>query len=177
MARAKWEGKSISQTVDFKTITLLDPAANLHIPSSLFTGRGLSTFNITPRVMPRIPCYWCLRHTSTAIFIQYYDTQTWTPYDAPRVLTFLSEVLNEVRQHLSTNTDGPIPNGRVFAENYMINWSVVNDNNHQVTWGVMGSVVETLTNFMVLYGFGTADFTIMDGPNVVGHGSLKPVLP
>ena len=147
MARPKWEGKPTSQTLDFKTITLSNLAANLYIPFSLFTGRDFSPLNITPRSMPRIPCFWCLHQTFTAIFIQQYDTQTWRPSDAPQVLEFLSAVLNVVRNHLFSNPDGPIPNGQFLVEEYGAKWFVVNDNNHQVTWGVMGSAVEALTNF------------------------------
>ena len=127
--------------------------------------------------MPQIPCFWCLHRTFTAIFIQNYDTQTWRPSNGPQVLEFLSDVLTEVRQHLSSNADGPIPNGRFSTEGYGVKWFVVNDNNHQVTWGVMGSAIEALTNFMVLYGFGPAIFAIWDGPNLVGRGLLQPVLP
>lgn len=90
------------------------------------------------------------------------------------VLAFLNKVLNEVRQHLHTNSDGPILNGQFFVSTYGASWLAMNEGNHQLTWGVMGAAVEAVTNFMVLYGFGPVIFLIYDGHNIVGRALLQP---
>lgn len=148
--------------------------ANLYISNSLFHGRDLSPSTLRPRVIPHIPCFWCLPNTQTALRIKTYNPNVWTPADSPLLLGFLTQALNEVRQHLHTNSDGPIPNGQWLFRKYGFNWFAMNDSNHQITWGVMGAAVEALTNFMVFYGFSPTYFTIMDGLNIVGRGLLQP---
>lgn len=147
--------------------------ANLHIYASLFNGRDLSPSTIHPRAMPRLPCFWCLPMTQTAVAINAFNDNFWPSTHSPIILEFLSEVLREVREHLHTNSDGPIPNGYFFFNRYGLHLFAMNDNNHQVTWGVMGAAIEALTNFMIIYGFGPMRFTITDGLNVVGRGLLQ----
>ena len=48
-----------------------------------------------------------------------------------------------------------------------------NSNNHQQTWGVLGTALEILENYMQGAGFGAVRFTIMDGSNEVGEGLLN----
>lgn len=82
--------------------------------------------------------------------------------------------MSEIREHMFTEADRPIQGGQLLLEQYGINWFVKNQNNHQITWGVLGSAVEALTNFMVLYGFGPVLIRIYDGINEVGQGSFLP---
>lgn len=47
-----------------------------------------------------------------------------------------------------------------------------NSNQHQTTWGVMGSAIVALRDYMSKNGWGGATFHIYDGANEVGAGAL-----
>lgn len=153
--------------------TLRKLLADLHILYSLFHGRDLSLSTLQPRAVPHIPCFWCLPRTQTALVIKTFTPNFWVAADSSTLLAFFSDVMTEVRKHLFTNSDGPIPGGEFFFNEDGLHWFVMNYNNHQITWGVMRAAVEALTNFMVLYGFGPAEFMIMDGMNIVARGLFR----
>ena len=50
----------------------------------------------------------------------------------------------------------------------------MNANNHQQTWGVLGAALDAVGLFMRQNGggAGTAIFSIFDGTNMVGTGSI-----
>lgn len=51
---------------------------------------------------------------------------------------------------------------------------VSNSNNHQTTWGVLRAALLALEDYMQSQdSWGTAEFTIFDGKNEVGKGTLK----
>lgn len=48
-----------------------------------------------------------------------------------------------------------------------------NENNHQMTWGVLGSAIQAVQDCMLnIEEWGTATFSIWDGQNEVGFGVL-----
>lgn len=51
---------------------------------------------------------------------------------------------------------------------------IVSDaNNHQVTYGVLGSVVVGLEGLMARDGYGEGEFEVFDGANQVGKGMVR----
>lgn len=51
-------------------------------------------------------------------------------------------------------------------------FSVVNSNNHQVTWGVLAVAIQELAEYMSGAGFARAWFSIYQGINEVGTGVI-----
>lgn len=52
---------------------------------------------------------------------------------------------------------------------------VANTNNHQTTWGVLGSAMDAMASFVAEHGgFDRAEFWIYDGDNEVAMGILGP---
>lgn len=95
--------------------------------------------------------------------------------------SLLEEVGRAVVGHIESVADGPILTGDFSylkpqwggATMAMHVWNV---NNHQVTYGVLGAAVRTLTDFFGSTGWGAATFQIWDGVNEVGMGvvGLQP---
>ena len=94
------------------------------------------------------------------------------------VLNVLSMAYTQVLQHIESLGDGVIQTlstDQVYQlqgeDNLAL--SVYNTNNHQTTWGVLGSAILALADYMSGQGnYGAAAFTIFDGQNEVGTGSL-----
>lgn len=51
---------------------------------------------------------------------------------------------------------------------------VNNANNHQTTYGVLGAAVAALSDYMSQHGCATGTFSIHDGLNQVGEGTIGP---
>ena len=67
-----------------------------------------------------------------------------------------------------------IPRGITGIDERGLALNVVNSNNHQTTWGVLGAALTALEDYMQsMDKWGTAEFTIFDGTNEVGKGTLK----
>ena len=47
-----------------------------------------------------------------------------------------------------------------------------NANKHQLTYGVVGAAFTAVLDYMSHYGYGAATFTIVDGHNQVGNGTV-----
>lgn len=58
------------------------------------------------------------------------------------------------------------------AERLMLR--IVNANNHQLTWGVLGAAIDALGEYMnqAVTGPGESWFSIFDGRNEVGTGTI-----
>lgn len=93
------------------------------------------------------------------------------------VSSFLNTCLNAVQTTINSGNIGLIPSngwrgplGRNGLS--MVVWS---EDHFQTTYGVLHSAIEALIGWMSSNedGFGTVGFTIWDGPNQVGHGSIN----
>lgn len=96
------------------------------------------------------------------------------------VLPMLNDAYNSIVAHLLTNGDGLIAAGtwsfgqfNGLGRGFNVGVSVRNANNHQLTWGVIGSTVWGLSGFMHDRGiYGAVAFEVWDGVNMVGTGFL-----
>lgn len=114
---------------------------------------------------------WCASNSATYIVLKVV-----TALAESVVLDTLAEVFEIVQQQLETHGDGVIP-ARAFDrfpsdEGMLV--SILNANNHQVTWGVLQAAIEALGDYMDQYGYGSVTFQIYDGQNQVGQGSILP---
>ena len=92
------------------------------------------------------------------------------------VIPVLSDAYNSVYAHLHSSGDGLVAGGGFkFTVNKMM-VDVWNTNNHQLSWGVLGSTLWGLTQYMQTNGeWGSAVFQVFDGSNLVGSGMLSQV--
>lgn len=71
--------------------------------------------------------------------------------------------------------DAVIPGGMVkWVGDDDLLLSVKNAANHQITWGVLGSALVALSDYMSTFGYGAAAFTVFDGGSQVGEGTIGP---
>lgn len=91
------------------------------------------------------------------------------------VLELLDEACTTIITHIMIHGDGLIVDGR-------FSWSgpagivvrTANANNHQQMWGVLGAALNAVAQYMrnSRVGAGAAFFSIFDGNNLVGTGSI-----
>lgn len=68
-----------------------------------------------------------------------------------------------------------IDTGSFNYSKYGVTWYTVNDNNHQITRGVLRTAILTFISFAENQGeYGYAAFNIFDGANQVGKGVVRP---
>lgn len=85
----------------------------------------------------------------------------------------LSDAVDQIDAHIAKNGDGLIPHGAFDFQARGFSWYAVNMNNHQMTFGVVGAAIDALITFMLNYSsYGKAQFSIFDGENQVGTGTL-----
>lgn len=85
----------------------------------------------------------------------------------------LSDAVDQIEAHIAKNGDGLIPHGAFDYQARGFSWYAANMNNHQLTWGVMRAAIDALIGFMLNYAsYGKAQFSIFDGENHVGSGTL-----
>lgn len=139
-------------------------------------GRGLASINLEPHGSALGPRYqfntilWCGENSDIYVTVQTFGAV---------VGSAVSDLLNEA--HLDTlahmyavGEHALIPHGsftQTGAQNLV--FSVVNSNNHQVTWGVLTVAIEALAGYMGGVGFGRAWFSIHEGSNEVGTGIIE----
>ncbi|MCJ1302102.1 hypothetical protein MMC08_004903 [Hypocenomyce scalaris] len=88
-------------------------------------------------------------------------------------VSLLNEAYEVVSYHLEMIGDGVLAGGMFTWIDQGLSLQVVNANNHQTTWAVLGEALVALQDFMnVNNDFGAVKFTIFDGGNEVGTGSL-----
>lgn len=114
---------------------------------------------------------WCAPDTATYVVFKIV-----TALAQSVVLDTLAEVFEIAQQHIEGNGDGVMAAGTFdrFPSDEGLEVSIINTNNHQVTWGVLESALEALADWMEQYGYGSVVFQIYDGPNQVGRGSIIP---
>ena len=93
----------------------------------------------------------------------------------------LANALLEVQDHIAAYGDGLLEHGifmfdLLAAENVDCHFYAANSNNHQLNWGVVRAAIQALTSYMLVENnAGSATFTIFDGGNEVGFGSIDVV--
>lgn len=87
----------------------------------------------------------------------------------------LNNAFNSIYAHLMTDGDGLVAGGYWhFVQQittYNVGVVVMNANNHQITWGVMGAAMQGLSGYMRTgQMYGAATFDVWDGVNQVATG-------
>ncbi|KAA6410635.1 MAG: hypothetical protein FRX48_06058 [Lasallia pustulata] len=116
------------------------------------------------------PIIWCARGTKTYILLTLVR-----PLNSGIVLSLLDDARSTILGHIAIWGDGVVEDG-------FFNWAgagglklrMVNSNNHQLTWGVVGAAIEALGEYMhqAVTGPGEGWFSILDGTNEVGTGTI-----
>ena len=96
------------------------------------------------------------------------------------VMYLLKNAAQDVQTRIAQSGDGLVPNGI-----YMFDWKsggydcqfyCANSNNHQQTWGVVNAAIGAVWGYMLeKNNIGTATFTIYDGTNEVGRGTVDVI--
>ena len=113
---------------------------------------------------------WCCPGTQT------YITLALTHIIPPGPLwTALYGAYQSVYDHVHDLGDGLLADGAfTWAIGPQVVLSVWNADNHQTTWGVLGSALYAIADYFHTYGiFAAGTFDIYDGPNQVGSGSIS----
>lgn len=111
---------------------------------------------------------WCLPDTNTFTFVTFNTANA-------AVQALLTNALSSVQNYLDNNVDGIIPaSGWRSLGRQAITLVVYSEQNYQTTYGVLHSVIQDVINWMSVpsHQFGLCTFTLWDGPNQVGHGSI-----
>lgn len=96
-------------------------------------------------------------------------------YSIPSQAVFglLHEAYEVVTTHLELMGDGLLIGGRFAWADYPLSIEVMNANNHQTTWRVLGEVLVALKDYMTVNNHvGAAEFTIFDDGTKVGSGTV-----
>lgn len=113
---------------------------------------------------------YCQAQTNTFIVVVYEITAN------AGVSSFLNACLNAVQTTIDNGNTGIIPsNGWYQLGRNALSMAVRSENDFQTTYGVLHSAILALIDWMSSEGstFGTGGFTIWDGENKVGHGSIN----
>lgn len=93
------------------------------------------------------------------------------------VSVFLNACLNAVQRTIDGGNTGIIPSNGWYGPlgRNALSMTVQSEDNFQTTYGVLHSAIQALIGLMSSDGntFGTGGFTIWDGENQVGHGSIN----
>ncbi len=153
--------------------------ANLHLCSP-FTRRDLTSSLVEGSLVPRTQddgIIWCAQGSQTYVVVKV----GWQ-IATTNVFTLLNQAYDLTVSQIQAQGDGllyPLPYGQIGSvfnlfDAYGLTLNVVNANNHQTTWGVLGAACWALRDFVAVRGpFATLEFTIFDGVNEVAVGTLK----
>lgn len=135
---------------------------------------------LIPRTLPSSPFTWHVVNTDTSLRITLIRK-----IPGLIVLSVLEDVMTYATEHIAHYQDSNIAGGS-FEWNgpQDIVFQLVNANNHQTTWGVLGTVAVGLRNYFLssptwpgrlqegnMNGYALY-FSVTDGGNVVGVGSI-----
>lgn len=98
----------------------------------------------------------------------------------PGAVDMLSGALQSIVDTMSVFGDGVI---EAQAGGHVFRWlqggigvTVINDNNHQTTWGVLRAAIAAVKDCMVgNMAEGAATFRVVDGGNVVGMWTIEQI--
>ena len=119
------------------------------------------------------PVLWCAPNSQTYIILTMAQR-----IPMPGCIGILSKAYKNLLGHIERSGDGvmqALPNGRIFQlqAGRDLNLIAFNSNNHQTTYGVLASAFLALVDYMAGQGtYCAAAFTIYDGKNEVGTGSI-----
>lgn len=89
------------------------------------------------------------------------------------IFRLLHEASRVVSDHLNILGDGQLAGGTFTWVEEPLSIEVINANNHQTTWGVLGEALVALHDYMTVKNHvGAAEFTIFDGGTEVGSGAV-----
>lgn len=89
------------------------------------------------------------------------------------VANLLSSAFDSLTQHIQNRGDGNVPGGTfIWKSIFGVTLTTMNTNNHQQTYGVLAAAISALVNYMTENTFGQVTFSIFDGANEVGKGSI-----
>ena len=106
------------------------------------------------------------------MIVNEYSLETMPETDANHLLvTAYSSVLHQINTH----GDGLLPGGHYTVQEDGLELTFVDANNHQQTWGVVGSALMAIGEYFAQYlgAFGAITFAVFDGPHHVGTGALQ----
>ncbi|KAA6410968.1 MAG: hypothetical protein FRX48_05279 [Lasallia pustulata] len=106
------------------------------------------------------------------MIVNEYSLSTLPDTDAHQLLvTAYSTVL----QQIETHGDGLLPQGHYSLHADGLELTFFDANNHQQTWGVVGSALMAIGEYFAQYlgDFGAVTFAVFDGPHMVGTGALQ----
>lgn len=165
--------------------TYFNPRSVPRSPTAINPGINLGAANpgsATP------PMRWCAPHSRTFVVM---TIEVFTA-DIATVNLFLSSAYNAILAEIQHYGDGLVQRGAFsFPETGSdvagtsaggaavvdgigeLQLNAWNENNHQMSWGVLASAVEAVLDCMKnIEEWGTATFRIFDGDNEVGYGVL-----
>lgn len=114
---------------------------------------------------------YCQAQTNTFIVVVSFNAAN------AAVSSFLNTCLNAVQATINNGNTGLIPSdgwyGPLGPDG--LSMTVWSEDNYQATYGVLHSALQALVGWMSSNEnmFGTVSFTIWDGDNQVGHGSIN----
>lgn len=89
------------------------------------------------------------------------------------VADLLSDALDSLTRWVQNHGDGNIHGGMFIWKSVRgVTLTTMNTNNHQQTYGVLAAAISALANYMTENTFGQVTFSIFDGNNKVGTGSI-----
>ena len=120
---------------------------------------------------------WCAPGSRTYITVALIGGRV----SARTAVSILAVALRRITNQLATHGDSLIPLG-VFIQDNQDGRSelyLVNTNNHQQSWAVVGAALMALQGFLQSLNIiaedftGGVAFTVFDGVNEVGHGTIE----
>ena len=91
-----------------------------------------------------------------------------------QIVALLQEAAGALQDAMEGGSNNRLSgNGFVWIGENNMDIRVWNTNNQQMAWSVVNTAMSELYTYMVEDVFGTVDFTIYDGANEVGQGSIQ----
>lgn len=120
-------------------------------------------------LIPRAQQYiWCVHGTKTYVTMKMAQTLA-----SEAALALVNDAYNSVYAHLMTAGDGLLPKGKWSYKDPLLLLSVMNSNNHQMTWGVLASAIWGMKDFMTAENiYACNHFWVYDGINLIGMGRI-----
>lgn len=94
------------------------------------------------------------------------------------IMFLLQNAAKDIQARLARDGDGLVPSGAYMFDQktggYDCQLYCSNSNNHQQTWGVLNAAIGAVWGYMLeKNNIGTVTFTIHDGGNEVGQGTIE----
>ncbi|KAL9064319.1 MAG: hypothetical protein Q9161_008953 [Pseudevernia consocians] len=144
-------------------------------PTRLKRGEQVKVIDKPPHILqPRKPydgTTYCQAQTNTFIVVASFNAAN------AGVSSLLNACLSAVQTTIDDGNTGLIPTNGWYGPlgRNALSMAVWSENDFQTTYGVLHSAIQALIGWMssIDHTFGTVSFTIWDGENQVGHGSIN----